>query len=66
MGVINISASGSFPSSNKRFSAIEHGHARAVADAIKYLSNEMLPAAIRQDHDLQAQGDRPSKNFGKD
>lgn len=42
MGVLNISTNGSFPHRNKAFKAMTHGHAHAVAEAIRYLSDEVL------------------------
>ncbi len=66
MGMINIVTAGSFPQRAITFSAIDHGHASAVAEAIKWLSSEVLPEAIRQDHDLHTEGASPEKNFGKD
>lgn len=66
MGMISIETAGSFPRHTKRFSAMQHGHARAVADAIRWLSEEVLPAAIRQDHDLHAEGHAPERPFGRD
>ncbi len=66
MGMINVKTYGSFPNRDRSFPAQEHGHARAVADAIKFLSETVLPDAIRQDHDLHEQGSKPTKSFGKD
>ena len=66
MGLINIVMRGSFPIKTVTFSAMEYGHAAAVADAIKWLSGEALPAAIKQDHELHSEGDKPNKSFGKD
>ncbi len=66
MGLINIKTLGSFPQRDKSFSALEHGHARAVANAIKWLSEEVLPEAIKQDHVLHEDGAKPEHGFGKD
>lgn len=66
MGMIHIETAGSFPHRRKSFSALDHGHARAVADAIKWLSEEVLPEAIKQDHILHADQAKPEKGFGKD
>lgn len=66
MGMITIESAGSFPRNRRTFSAMQHGHARAVADAIRYLAEEVLPAAIRQDHDLHAEGAMPERAFGRD
>ena len=65
MGVIKITLDGSFGHDNTVISAMEHGHARAISDAIKFL-NQKLPNAIRQDHDLHEAGQKPQKNFGRD
>lgn len=66
MGMIKIETAGSFARQFRTFSAMEHGHARAVADAIRWLSEEVLPTAIRQDHDLHAEGHAPARAFGRD
>lgn len=65
MGMIQITVAGSFGRSNttKTFSAMKHGHADAVAQAIQFLSTELLPAATALDHELHAQGDAPSHGF---
>lgn len=63
MGVLRIVTAGSFPFRDKQFSAIEHGHAHAVAQAIRYLSEEVLPEAIDRDHRLHDEGAKPSKGF---
>ena len=65
MGMIMVRTGGSFPTREEKFDAREHGHARAVADAIKFLSETVLPDAIRQDHDLHEEGVKPDKSFGK-
>ncbi|KKN96708.1 hypothetical protein LCGC14_0163520 [marine sediment metagenome] len=65
MGLIKIETMGSFPQRKETFSAMDHGHARAVADAIKWLSTVVLPAAIRQDHTFHAEGAEPEKGFGQ-
>jgi hypothetical protein len=61
MGVIRIEVSGSFGvgTQRKSFSAMEHGHAAALAQALGWLTG-LLPAAIHLDHQLHDQGDRPS------
>jgi hypothetical protein len=64
MGMIKIETVGSFPNQTKTFSAMQHGHADAVAKAITWLSDEMLPRAIRQDHNLHDQNERPEGPFG--
>ena len=63
MGMISIQTAGSFGDSDKVISAQDHGHAHAVAEAIQYLSGEMLPKAIAQDHALQAKGVDPAKGW---
>lgn len=67
MGQISISVAGSFGKSNgtRTFSAMKHGHAHAVSEAITFLANELLPAAINLDHDLHESGDKPSNGFSK-
>lgn len=67
MGMIFIQVTGSFRKrASKNFSAQEHGHADAVAQAIEFLSKEILPSAINQDHDLQTEGSRPNGTFGRE
>jgi hypothetical protein len=65
MGLLRISTGGSFPDRVRRFTAIEHGHAHAVAEAIAWLSAEVLPAAIAQDHRLQEEGASPRQGFAR-
>lgn len=65
MGMIDITTHGSFPTRRESFTAIEHGHAHAVAEAIQWLSTEVLPAAIEQDHKLHEDGAKPSKGFDR-
>jgi len=65
MGQIHISAWGSFRSVEKTFSAMKYGHANAVAEAIQYLSEHVLPEAIANDHKCQADGSLPEKGFDK-
>ncbi len=66
MGMISISVQGSFGSSNctKQFTAMTHGHASAVADAIAFLSGSLLPNAISLDHEIANDGDGPDRGFG--
>jgi len=65
MGTITIQLAGSFGESrSKRFSAMEVGHAQAVADAIAYLASEEMARAIVNDHACQRDGIEPSKGFG--
>ena len=66
MGVITISVRGSFAQRpTKEFSAIKGGHAQATAEAIEYLSGEFLSNAIRRDHELHKEGEKPEIGFGK-
>lgn len=65
MGMIHISTSGSFALKDRHFSAIEHGHAHAVAEAIEFLVSTVLPEAIAQDHQLHERGDKPQLGFAK-
>ena len=65
MGMIQIEVIGSFaPHQRRQFSAMQGGHAQAVAEAIEFLSKEVLPKAIVQDHNLQAEGELPENRFG--
>lgn len=63
MGYITISTAGSFPTRQAHFGAEDRGHAHAVAQAIRWLSDEVLPAAIEQDHHLAARGAEPRLGF---
>lgn len=64
MGMIRIETGGSFgPTETKVFSAMGHGHAHAVADAIEYLSRVVLPDAISNDHRCHDDGEKPSDGF---
>lgn len=69
MGYINIEIGGSFgntkPHSNiqRQFSALELGHAAALAEAIEFLA-ELLPLSIDLDHRLQAIHSMPGRGFG--
>lgn len=69
MGMITIEIAGSFVkgqlSGLRRFSAIKNGHAHAVAEAIEWLSAQVLPNAIAQDHKLQANGEFPLEGFSR-
>jgi len=66
MGVITIRVQGSFQPAfpTMELRAETGGHADAVARAIEYLSQTVLPAAIRQDHKLHDEGHKPEKGFG--
>jgi len=63
MGMITITTNGSFGQKQKQFHAITNGHSDAVAQAIEYLSGELLPDSIAQDHEAQEQGAFPEEGF---
>jgi len=66
VGVINLDIYGSFPGGvhgQRSFSAMTHGHAHAVTEAIAFLVNKVLPKAIALDHKLHEEGEKPSKGF---
>jgi hypothetical protein len=65
MGVLKISTEGSFKYEYRAFSAMQHGHAQAVAEAIKFLSERVLPDAIANDHKCHEEGVKPQKGFEK-
>ncbi len=66
MGLINITVQGSFMDRPiKTFTAMHGGHAQAIAEAIEFLSGEFLSNAIKQDHMLHEQGDKPENGFGE-
>ena len=66
MGIITINVEGSFMDRpTKRFSAMHGGHAQAVAEAIEFLSSDLLPKAIQQDHMLHSMKEKPQIGFGK-
>ena len=65
MGMIKIEIVGSFkPNDYQGFSASKHGHAEAVARAIAWLANDILPRAIENDHQCQKSGIYPESGFG--
>lgn len=65
MGIITITTAGSFTRETREFSAMDGGHADAVSRAIEYLSAVVLPEAIRNDHKLHDENERPpNKDFG--
>lgn len=68
MGMITVTVQGSFGKNNqtRQFSAMKSGHAAAIADAISFLSGELLPDAISLDHQLANEGESPSEGFGRD
>ena len=59
MGVLRITAHGSFPEQDETFSAMTHGHAHAASEAIRFLADEVLPEAIERDHRLHDAGSKP-------
>lgn len=69
MGYVNVQVGGSFvgqygiDAATEQFSALQHGHADAVARAIQYLAEVVLPRATALDHDLHDQGSSPSGGF---
>jgi hypothetical protein len=64
MGQLTIRMNGSFkPNNTVQFSAMQHGHAAAVMEAIQWLQQSALPEAIRHDLQLQAQGFFPEAGF---
>lgn len=72
MGYISIEIGGSFQSASRKgtrtgrgskFSAMDHGHAKAVQEAIAYLADVILPVAIALDHELHDEGEKPRKGF---
>lgn len=74
MGMISVSIGGSFSSASnkghrvtgsKQFSALTHGHAHAVQEAIAFLTNDVLPVAINLDHELHDDGEAPNAGFAK-
>lgn len=65
MGMLQIKTWGSFPNKSIEFTAQSRGHAHAVAEAIQYLSEHVLPAAIEQDHKLHEAGHKPADGFNR-
>ena len=65
MGVIKIITLGSSESQPKEFSALTHGHANAVAQAIEYLAKELLPWSIGKDHELHENMETPTYGFSR-
>lgn len=65
MGMIRIETAGSFAREIVAISTEEGGHANAIQRAIGWL-NDRLPVAIKMDHELHDQGDRPPRaDFGE-
>jgi hypothetical protein len=66
MGQISITINGSFGRIETRtFGASTHGHANAIAEAISFLSTDVLPDAIALDHELHSGGDAPGQGWLK-
>lgn len=65
MGYIDIITEGSFPYRHRTFTAFNKGHAHAVAEAIKFLSEEVLAEAIERDHRLHGKGTYPNEGFDR-
>lgn len=66
MGMIKISTLGSFPRCDREFDAQEGGHAQAVARAMQFLAEVVLPEAIVRDHTLHDEDRRPNnKDFAQ-
>lgn len=63
MGQIRIDIGGSFGERQETFSALDHGHADAVAQAIEFLASVVLPWATRLDHRLHDEGDGPRSGW---
>ena len=63
MGFLSIKMWGSFPSSDKLFSAQTSDHVVAVDNAIKYWKETALPAAIANDKACAADGVCPDDRF---
>jgi hypothetical protein len=64
MGMITVETKGSFKPVRQTFSAMEFGHAKAVADAIRFLAEEVLPEAIANDHRCHNDGISPEEGYG--
>jgi hypothetical protein len=66
MGMVRIEFTGSFGKRAWHTTAMEFGHAQAIADAIEWLAKKELPKAIEQDHRLHDEGARPERSFGRE
>jgi hypothetical protein len=66
MGMVVVQIRGSFGNKpDASYSAMEGGHAMAITRAIGYLTSQ-LPSAIKLDHQLQTDNERPPKSdFGE-
>ena len=65
MGMIKIELMGSFGTRRNTFAAQTRGHAHAIAEAMEWLARCELPRAIRMDHDLHDEDERPADGFGR-
>lgn len=64
MGTITVILDGSFGRRRERqFSAMQHGHAAAVGEALRYLAETELPEAIRNDHRAARDRSEPAEGF---
>lgn len=65
MGVITIVTQGSFGQKDARFSAMKHGHAHAVNEAIEWLTR-LMAESIDKDHKLRDEDASPENGFIKE
>jgi hypothetical protein len=63
MGMITITLNGSFGHRSQTFSAMDQGHAAAVAKAIGWLADRTMQEAIINDHRCHADGIEPKDGF---
>ena len=65
MGMIIIETRGSLGTKKEEFSCLTFGHAHAINEAIKYLSDRMTHA-INLDHQLHDGDSKPQVGFQKE
>lgn len=65
MGVVRIVLEGSFPNRGIEIPAARHGHAHALNEGIRWLTDRMTEA-INLDHELHEQGAKPDDGFIKE
>jgi hypothetical protein len=65
MGRLKIDLAGSFGANSKTFTALTHGHANAVSEAIAWLAGTVLPDAIANDHECHNDGEAPPQGWPK-
>ena len=65
MGMIIIETIGSLGVRKEEFSCLPFGHAHAVNEAIKYLTDRMTHA-VNLDHKLHDGGSKPQAGFQKE